>query len=101
VRQLRAAGAAAARVAAPADLLDDLQLEARGFWEKVTHPVAGTFLSTGMPFRLDSQPGSWVRSPAPLLGQHNAEVLAEAGYAPADIAALEAARVIGSRPAGL
>jgi len=101
VRRLREAGVAAARVAAPADLPDDVQLQARGFWEKVTHPVAGTFLSTGMPFRLASVPGSWVRSPAPMLGQHNGEVLAEAGYPADQVAALEAAGIIGSRPAGL
>jgi crotonobetainyl-CoA:carnitine CoA-transferase CaiB-like acyl-CoA transferase len=101
VRQLRAAGAAAARVARSADLLDDVQLQARGFWEKVTHPVAGTFLTMSMPLRLDSLSGNWTRSPAPLLGQHNAAVLSEAGYTVAQIAALEADGIIGSRPAGV
>ena len=62
--ELRRCGVAAARVAAPGDLLDDRHLEHRGFWEKVAHPVAGTFLSTGMPFRLESVAGNWVRSPA-------------------------------------
>jgi crotonobetainyl-CoA:carnitine CoA-transferase CaiB-like acyl-CoA transferase len=101
VRELRSAGVAAARVVSAPDLLDDIQLQERGFWEKVTHPAAGAFLSTGMPFRLDSIEGAWVRSPAPLLGQHNAEVLAEAGYSAEAIAALEADGIIGSRPAGL
>lgn len=101
VRQLRDAGAAAARVARAADLLDDAQLHARGFWEEVTHPVVGTFLTPGMPFRLGSMPDRWMRSAAPLLGQHNMEVLTEAGYTVEGIAALEAAGVIGSRPAGL
>jgi crotonobetainyl-CoA:carnitine CoA-transferase CaiB-like acyl-CoA transferase len=100
VGQLRAAGVAAAPVVTAADLLDDPQLQARRFWEQVTHPVAGTFLSTGMPFRLDSQPGSWIRRPAPLLGEHNAEVLAEAGYTADQIAELERDGIIGSRPAG-
>jgi crotonobetainyl-CoA:carnitine CoA-transferase CaiB-like acyl-CoA transferase len=100
-RQLRGVGVAAARVASAPDLLDDIQLQERGFWEKITHPVAGAFLSTGMPFRLGSIYGPWVRSPAPLLGQHNAEVLAEAGYTAEQIAALEADGIIGSRPAGL
>jgi crotonobetainyl-CoA:carnitine CoA-transferase CaiB-like acyl-CoA transferase len=101
VRELRAIGVAAARVVRAAELLDDVQLQARGFWEKVTHPVAGTFLSTAMPFRLDSVPGAWLRAPAPLLGQHNAEILAEAGLTPARIAELAARGVIGTRPAGL
>jgi crotonobetainyl-CoA:carnitine CoA-transferase CaiB-like acyl-CoA transferase len=101
VRELRATGVAAARVVRAAELLDDVQLQARGFWEKVTHPVAGTFLSTAMPFRLDSVPGAWLRASAPLLGQHNAEILAEAGLTPARIAELAARGVIGTRPAGL
>jgi len=100
-RRLRRCGTGAARVAGPADLLEDPHLEARGFWEKVAHPVAGTFLSTGLPFRLASVAGSWVRSPAPLLGQHNTDVLVEAGLDAERIARLAADGVIGSRPAGL
>ena len=38
-------------------------------------------------------------SPPPLLGQHNAEVLAELGLTPGEIADLAARGVIGDRPA--
>jgi crotonobetainyl-CoA:carnitine CoA-transferase CaiB-like acyl-CoA transferase len=35
-----------------------------------------------------------IRLPAPLHGQHSAEILAEAGYTPAEIASLVARRVV-------
>jgi crotonobetainyl-CoA:carnitine CoA-transferase CaiB-like acyl-CoA transferase len=39
------------------------------------------------------------RHPAPLLGQHNHELLAELGVTEAEIAELEADGIIGSTPA--
>ncbi|MDV8071374.1 CoA transferase [Rhodococcus sp. IEGM 1366] len=102
VKSLRCEGIAAARVNPPADLLNDEQLRSRGFWEEVTHPVVGTFLTTGMPFRFTSIPGQWVRSPAPVLGQHNHEVLADVlGMSQSEIDKLEEDRIIGVRPIGL
>src|SRR5262249_20763221 len=46
VDALRSCGVAAGSVTAPAALLNDPQLLARGFWERVDHPVAGSFLCT-------------------------------------------------------
>ena len=46
--------------------------------------------------------GGWYRSPAPLLGQHNEDVLTGLlGLAPDEIADLQQAAVIGERPLGL
>jgi len=102
VARLRAAGVAAARVAAAADLLDDEQLAARGFWQEVEHPVIGRLMTVGMPFRLAGVPGPWFSTPAPLLGQHNAEVLGGLlGLSAGELAELAEQQVIGDRPAGL
>jgi crotonobetainyl-CoA:carnitine CoA-transferase CaiB-like acyl-CoA transferase len=38
--------------------------------------------------------GAWLRSGAPLLGEHTAEVLAETGYSPAQIDELLDAKVV-------
>ena len=60
-------------VQTPEDLAHCPQLEARGFWQEVEHPVMGRIR---VPFRLWNMSESAVtfRRPAPLLGQHNAEV---------------------------
>ena len=53
----------------------------------VPHPDAGTVQMTGFPVKLSATPCEIVR-PAPRLGEHTEEVLAEIGYGPARIAAL-------------
>jgi formyl-CoA transferase len=47
--------------------------------------------------RLSGTPGA-LRTPAPSLGQHNAEVLAGLGYGPDEVARLVEAGVLGSAP---
>lgn len=99
---LRATGVAAARVAAAAELLTDPQLHARGFWETVDHPVAGSFLCTGMPFAFRGKPRRWIRRVPPLYGQHTSEVLTDVlGHGEQDLADLRQSGTIGTRPAGL
>ena len=52
----------------------------------------------GFPFRASATPAS-IRRPAPLLGEHTAEVLAEVlGLAPAEIARLADAGAIALAP---
>ncbi|AYE93650.1 acyl-CoA hydratase [Mycobacterium paragordonae] len=101
VHALRSAGVAAAPVRAPAGLLTDPHLLARGFWERVDHPVAGSFLCTGMPFTFVGKPRRWIRRGAPLYGRHTVEVLSELGYSAADLAELNASKTTAARPAGL
>ncbi len=69
-------------VQTPEDLANCPQLAARDYYQDVDHPVIGKIR---MPFRLFnlSAGGATYRRPAPLLGQHNAEVLAELGRAAA------------------
>ena len=60
------------------DLFTDEHFRGRGFWHTVDHPLMGRFEIPGRPFIM--QKGGWeLRRPAPLLGQHTAEVLKEQG----------------------
>ncbi|OBK45336.1 CoA transferase [Mycobacterium sp. 1081908.1] len=102
VDALCAGGVAAARVTAPAELLSDPQLLARGFWETVDHPVAGSFLCTGMPFAFLGKPRRWIRRIAPLYGQHTDEVLTGIlGRSERELSELRASGATSARPAGL
>jgi crotonobetainyl-CoA:carnitine CoA-transferase CaiB-like acyl-CoA transferase len=75
------------------DFMKDLHIEARGFFSAVTHPVLGTFLQAGNSFLVDG--ARTAPSPAPLLGQHNAEVYCgELGLGANEIAALAAEGII-------
>jgi len=100
--RLRQAGVAATRVAAPSDLLNDPQLLARGFWEQVSHPVAGNILTTSLPFRSAGDGTLSSQAPAPTLGQHNEEILTDIlGLSTEQIEVLAERSVIGTRPKGL
>ncbi|WP_102419165.1 CoA transferase [Mycobacterium sp. 4858] len=102
VEALRAAGAAAAPVTPAPALLSDQHLHARGFWETVDHPVAGSFLCTAMPFAFLGRPRRWIRRIPPLYGQHTEEVLTGVlGRSQQDLAALRESGTISARPAGL
>ena len=48
------------------------------------HPVAGAIRQLGVPVKLGETPGA-VRTPPPVLGQHTRDVLAELGFADAEI----------------
>lgn len=70
-------------------LMNDPHLQAVGFFEMVEHPSEGRMRSMTVPSRWSkSQPH--IARQAPRLGQHSAEVLAEAGYSPAEIEAMAA-----------
>lgn len=69
----------------PQDLANCPQLEARGFYQEVDHPVMGKLK---VPFRLwnMTEAGVQYRRPAPLLGQHNVEVYRQLlGYRAEDV----------------
>ena len=55
------------------DLLTSPQLKARGFIQRIDHPVAGEAAYPGPPWWLG--PDAWAPGRAPLLGEHNAEIL--------------------------
>jgi crotonobetainyl-CoA:carnitine CoA-transferase CaiB-like acyl-CoA transferase len=92
---LQEAGVAAFPSLSPADLWNgDLQLEAGGMLEQPDHPRTGKRVIPGVPWRLASGPNGLQR-PAPLLGQHTDEVLADLlGYASDEIDDLAARGVV-------
>ncbi|MBW2395009.1 MAG: CoA transferase [Deltaproteobacteria bacterium] len=100
VAELIAAGVPAAPVIDPRALAEHPQFVARGFLEQIEHPVVGSQATMGAPFRYASV-DRWLTRAAPLLGEHNTEILRELGYDDAEIEALVAQRVIGERPANL
>ena len=80
-------------------LMPNVQLEARGFFQTMNHPVTGptrypTFPATFSAFERDLH-----RSPPPTLGQHNREILqSELGVEDSEIERLETEQIIGTRP---
>jgi crotonobetainyl-CoA:carnitine CoA-transferase CaiB-like acyl-CoA transferase len=80
-------------VQTPQDLAQCPQLEARGFFHEVEHPVAGTLRYPGQTFT-STEPGFSIRRRPPLLGEHSEDVLLELGYLPADCDALRREGVI-------
>ena len=98
---LRSVGIAASEVVSPARILDSSpQLQSRGYFETPEHPVVGAMPVPTLPFRYGKLE-HWLRTPAPTLGQHNEEVLAEIlGLSQAEREELEAAGIIGSRLEG-
>jgi CoA:oxalate CoA-transferase len=65
---------------APVNDLDDVfrdpHLVERGMFLEVDHPTAGSFKTVNFPVKFSETPGG-VEGPAPVLGQHSAEVLRE------------------------
>jgi crotonobetainyl-CoA:carnitine CoA-transferase CaiB-like acyl-CoA transferase len=61
----------------------DPQTLARNMVVEVDHPIAGPSKVIGLPLKFSETPGA-VRRPAPLLGEHTSEILAELGYTDID-----------------
>ena len=56
------------------ELLEVPHLRERDFWLPIAHPRAGTFRFSGPPFKFSQTPPA-IKSRAPMLGEHNSEVL--------------------------
>jgi benzylsuccinate CoA-transferase BbsF subunit len=93
--KLQAGGVAAFPTMTNQDLAEDAHLNGRGFFVDLPHPEVGKRHHAGIPWKLSGTPCE-VTAPAPCLGQHTHEVLAEVlGYSAAEIAALEAEGALG------
>lgn len=75
-QDLRVRGVAAARVLDIAGQFADPQLQSRGVYVEVEHPIVGAELIYGNPWRLSKTPAV-VRKAAPVLGEGNDYVLKE------------------------
>jgi crotonobetainyl-CoA:carnitine CoA-transferase CaiB-like acyl-CoA transferase len=95
---LWSAGVPVGKVMQPHRQTELPQLAFRGFFEEVDHPVNAPASHSTLPIRLSHGPTRFHQHHAPLLGQHNHELLAELGLTPDEIAALEADGVIGNAP---
>jgi len=94
---LQTAGVPSAPVLGVPDLFDDPHLRARGFWESVSHPEAGTWDVDGVPWRLSRSPAH-VRLPAPRSGEHNDYVLRGLlGLSEGEMRRLGEAGIVGER----
>ena len=95
VELLWQAGVPVAKVVQPHQQPDLPQLQFRGFFEEIDHPVAGRSRYSTLPMRFSPGPQRLHQRPAPLLGEHNRDLLAELGLTPSEIDALEADGIIG------
>ncbi len=75
------------------DMVSCPHLAARDFYHEVDHPVAGPATYPGMGAALSERPAQ-APTPAPLLGQHNAEIYGGLGYCDDELATLRYAGVI-------
>lgn len=74
VDALLAAGVPAGPIHDYAEVVEDPHTKAREMVVELEHPEAGTVYGLGIPVKLSATPGS-IRLPAPLLGEHNDEIL--------------------------
>ena len=91
-REGQAHGVPIAPYLTPGEVFDSPQQRERGFFSEVAHPEAGNYEYAGLPFRLSETPPVLRR--APLLGEHNWEVLGLLGYSAEALTGLARAEVI-------
>ena len=84
-------------VATMQDIIEMEQLLARDYFVEMEHPKAGTLRYPGAPIACEPGAEAWVFRRAPMLGEHNAEVLSEwLGLDAARISQLRRAGTMGS-----
>lgn len=93
---LWSAGVPVAKAVQPHRQAELPQLLHRGFFEEVAHPVNPAVRHSTLPVRSTHGPKRFHRGPAPLLGEHNHELLRELGFSETEIGVLEADGVIGN-----
>lgn len=69
------------------EILNDPHLRARDMILEIEHPVRGPYFVAGNPVKLSAS--QVTIGTAPLLGEHNRDILAELGYSAGEIAALK------------
>ena len=98
MHRLQGAGVTAAAVYTNQDVVEDEQLNERGYFWDTPHAASGTMPFSGAPVLLSKTPGTLIRS-APLMGEHNRYVLEDlAGLEKGYVDSLESEGAIGTRP---
>ncbi|MFW0786999.1 CoA transferase [Gordonia sp. CPCC 206044] len=97
VDRLWSADVPVAPVMQPHRQKDLAQLQSRGFFAAVDHSVNGSASHSTLPLRFSAGPAELPTRAAPLLGEHNTEILTGLGLSDDDIAQLEADNVIGRK----
>ncbi|MBV9515846.1 MAG: CoA transferase, partial [Mycobacteriaceae bacterium] len=95
VKTLSARRVPVEQVLTPDRMYDIPQLEARGYYQELEHPITGAHRYPGWPFTITPGPSRHHRCAPPTLGQHNAEILGELGVARKELDALREQAVIG------
>ncbi len=93
VETLNRAGVPCGPVQSVADVFQDPQILSQDMVMDIDHPGFGTVRMLGFPMKLSETPCQ-VRRPAPGLGEHSDDVLAELGYSPEERQALRAGGVV-------
>jgi crotonobetainyl-CoA:carnitine CoA-transferase CaiB-like acyl-CoA transferase len=93
--RLRAADIWCGPVYGYADLVEDAQIKHNGTFVEYDHPTEGRVKTPGFPIKFSRTPSTVDRG-APVVGQHTREILKDAGYDDARIAALEAAGAVAA-----
>ena len=93
MHQAQAAKCAGTAVYTPEDLLHDPHFKGRGYFVTIDHLASGELKYPGAPFTSEQLPWK-VRTPAPLLGEHNGEVYRRLGYSQEDLVRLREMGVI-------
>lgn len=75
------------------EVLKDPQVLARNMLVELTHPTVGKIHVPGTPVKF-SETVAEIKSPAPVLGQHSREILADAGFSSEEIDALINEKVV-------
>jgi crotonobetainyl-CoA:carnitine CoA-transferase CaiB-like acyl-CoA transferase len=77
-------------------VFNDPQVVDQGMVERVQHPTIGDLDLLANPMKMDAFEGKSVRTPPPLVGEHNEQVLREYGFSDEEITGLNAANAIGA-----
>ena len=90
LRDIEAAGVPCGPIYDLSETYADPHVQAREMVVEMDHPIAGRIQNIGVPVKLSETPGA-IRRPAPTLGQHTDEVLAEFGFSSAETLSLRQA----------
>jgi crotonobetainyl-CoA:carnitine CoA-transferase CaiB-like acyl-CoA transferase len=95
LQTLDAADVPCAKIQSIEDVVHDPQIIARGMLVEQDHPTAGKITLPNVPFKFSGFDAT-IHAPAPLLGQHNAEIASSLGFALQEIEMMQSDGVLYS-----